>query len=155
MPALKIWLQPPEFDNFQSISHNKKLFHTSKNLYKIEGGKGHDEIFIFFNSNCCLHFGLPNNHIVGFSNPVVVTGGSVSICRKSVLLMDANPVFVHLAPAEPSSISGTMAILDDDGYDIISLYPSSGSYDDPVFAFNGEVVATDRTTFEGLKALYR
>ncbi len=102
-----------------------------------------------------IDFGLPDNHIVAFPNPVVVTDGTVTICRKSVLLMNIIQVYIHLAPSVPSSIVGTMAIVDDDGNGIISLYPSSGSYDDPVFAFNGEVVATDRSTFDGLKALYR
>ncbi len=101
-----------------------------------------------------LDFGLPNNHRVAFPNPVIVTDGSVWICMKMVLLMNANPVYIHLAPAVPSSIAGTMVIVDDDGSDFISLYPSSGSYDDPVFAFNGDVVATAQTTFDGLKALY-
>ncbi len=106
--------------------------------------------------------GVPSDHIVGWGVPVPVVGNAVQIGTKSVLLMDASTTFVNLSVVTtPPSIPGNLALLDADpgsGDGLQALYPSSGDLANPIFGFNtgeGVIVATESTTFDGLKALYR
>ncbi len=97
-----------------------------------------------------------NGHFVGWGTPVPVADEMCHLATKTIFLMNVNPFVAHVAPHTLNpSIPGHMAILDFDGSTIQKVYPSSGSYDDPVFGFNTTVVATEETSFDGLKALYR
>ncbi len=108
------------------------------------------------NANAIDVDNTPDNHIVGWGLPVPTVGGVIQLGTKSVLLLTADPFVIHIAPhITTPSIPGAMAILDFDGSTIQPIYPSSGSYDNPVFGFNTTVVATEPTSFDNVKALYR
>ncbi len=101
-------------------------------------------------------------HQIGWGVPVLVVGNAVQVCVKSVFLVDETPTFVHLLPISSGpTFPGGMALLDADpgsGDGLAEMFPSSGDFANPVFGFNvdpSEVVATESTTFDGLKALYR
>ncbi|MCP4290807.1 MAG: hypothetical protein GY780_03110 [bacterium] len=99
------------------------------------------------------------NDIVGIGNPYPVgAGGYIHIATKVVMyqVTDGEPKFIKLGPAVPATNPGYMVILDGNGSgDEINMHPSSGDWDDPVFGFNGTVVANEETSFGNLKALYR
>lgn len=101
--------------------------------------------------------GTGENHIVGFGAPVAVNDGIAVVATLTVLYSSAtgDPAFFTLAPADPVSIEGYMACLDsgDEGK-IIGLLPRYDSFDYHVFSINGSV-ATEPTTMDGVKALYR
>ncbi len=97
-------------------------------------------------------------HVAGFADPFIVgEGGYVHVCTKTIFTMEAGVVMVHLGSSESISDPGHMVVLDsayDPGH-IIRCYPSSGDYADPVFSINGDIVATENTSFDGIKAMYR
>jgi hypothetical protein len=99
-----------------------------------------------------------DGHCVGFAAPLPVgDGGYLTMCVKTVVLMDEGVVNVHLSPTINPSIPGHMAYLDSsiDPVSIVRLYPASGDYADPVFTFYGMTVATDKASFDEIKAMYR
>ena len=113
-------------------------------------------------TNTAVNVGTSINVIAGFGTPVDVSGGMAVVATYSILYMDAAgtaPAPFHLAPAEPASISDMLAIQDAADELLYGLYPSSSTYDNPVFGINtiGDdvVVATDEVTFDSVKALYR
>jgi len=98
----------------------------------------------------------PDGHIVGFGQPIPTVNGVAHIATKSIIVMNITPFGVTLGPhTSIPSIPGAMAILDFDGEHIQELYPASNDYAEPVFGFNQTVVATESTSFDKLKALYR
>ncbi len=102
----------------------------------------------------------PFDHIVGWGTPVPVVDNVVVVGTKSILLMSADPFFGHLqVVSSGATFPESMAILDFDpgsGDGLQPLYPASGDLAEPVFGFNtDEVVATESTSFDSLKALYR
>lgn len=103
--------------------------------------------------------GTGTSHICGFGAPLLVgAGGYVSVCSKKVFLMDVSaPTYVHLTPADPPSFPGEMVILDGGFIDLpmVTVYPSSGDYANPVFSFNGDIVATEAASIDQIKAMYR
>ena len=104
---------------------------------------------------------VPGDHIVGWGVPVATVDNVIQLGSKSVLLMVADAREVHLSVISTiPSIPGSMAILDADpgsGDGLQALFPSSGDLANPVFGFNtgDTIVATESTSFDGLKALYR
>ena len=102
-------------------------------------------------------FGNTNDgHFVGWGTPVPVVDGICHLATKTIFLLSADGFTGLVAPhsINPSN-PGHMAILDFDGTVIQNVHPSSGDYDLPVVGFNDDVVATDETSFDQLKALYR
>ncbi len=97
----------------------------------------------------------PNEHIVGWGNPVPVVDGVAFVGTKIFILMTGDPVEIYLSPISFPSIVGHMAIGDYDSFSPQILYPVSGDYAEPIFGFNSVVVAVEKTTLDGLKALYR
>ena len=99
-----------------------------------------------------------DGHCVGFAAPLPVgDGGYLTMCVKTVILFAEGVVNVHLAPSIPSSIPNLMAYLDSstDPSTLLPLYPASGDFADPVFTFYGMTVATDKASFDEIKAMYR
>ncbi len=99
-----------------------------------------------------------NGHCVGFGIPIPVgDGGYLTMCVKTVVLYAEGVVNVHFAPSIPSSIPNLMAYVDSsiEPITLIPLYPASGDFADPVFTFSGMTVATDKASFDEIKAMYR
>lgn len=101
--------------------------------------------------------GTGTSHIVGFGQPLQVFDGMATVCTIQVLYNSptSDPGYLTLAPAEPASNPGFMAVLDNaDEGNIISVLPPWDNFDYNVFAINDEV-ATEPATMDGIKALYR
>ena len=97
------------------------------------------------------------NHIVGFGQNVAVSGGMATLCSIQFIYTSATsaPAYFTLAPATPASAEGFMAVLDagDEG-NIIEVLPPYENFDFNVFAVN-DAVATESSTMDAVKALYR
>ncbi len=104
-----------------------------------------------------LNIGTTTNAIVGYSTPVTVSGGMAVLGTYAFLYVGAGaPAEFLLAPAEPASVPGFMAIVDITD-SLISVYPASGSFDNVIFGINtGEnPLATEPASMDAVKALYR
>ena len=97
----------------------------------------------------------PNSHFIAWGEPLLNVNNAVYFGTKNILITTSTPFGVYLAPFSVPSIPGHMAFLEYNDFIIHPLYPTSGSYDAPVFGINTEIVATEETTFGGLKALFR
>lgn len=108
-----------------------------------------------------INVGSNTNHVVGFgSTDVHVVDGAATVAEMDIIYMDAGlgPVTITLGPADPTSVPGMMAFLDGDGTvngGLVSMMTSSGDWANPVFGFNAAVVATDNSSFDNIKAMYR
>ncbi len=102
-----------------------------------------------------LNVGTTVNQIVGFGSPQVVYDNILHLATLSVLYLgDGAGAPIHFSPTTPASVEGYMAYLDEN-YAIITASPSSGSFDDPVFGINVDVVATNAASMDMIKAMYR
>jgi len=94
---------------------------------------------------------------VGFGTPQPFVGGSFELMHFELTVMDdAAPVYLYIDQIYFSSDGGSMPLFVCDG-DFVSLHQSLGLATDPVFLANSilEPVATESTSFDGLKSLYR
>ncbi len=105
-----------------------------------------------------IDVGEAGNHIVGLGSPLPVGAeGYVLIATMNVMYMvtDGTPRYFHLAVTTPASIADHMAIIWGPLGTLQAIYPASGDFADPVFSFNGDVVATDNVQLDEIKAMYR
>ncbi len=110
-----------------------------------------------FNGNG-LNVGDNEDQIVGFGTGVQVIDNACLLATMTLLLNDplAQPANIMARPTEPASIPGHLAFLHYGAEQpLIEAYPASGSFDDPIFSINGAAVATEATSFENIKAMYR
>jgi hypothetical protein len=93
--------------------------------------------------------------IVGFAD-LVMAEPDRSLLLVTLQFINSNvvPIYVTMSPASTPSIPGTMGFLPVDP-PLIEMYPASGAYEDPIFAFNGAAVPVEIESFGSLKALYR
>ena len=105
-----------------------------------------------------LNIGNTLKHIVAFQE-VPVVGNAAQVCTLHTIFLgtEGQLCTMSLNPVVPGSIDGAMAYLDENGNYVLSLYPVSGDWESPVFAFNADpqIVATEATSFANLKAMYR
>jgi hypothetical protein len=110
-----------------------------------------------FNGNM-INIGGGNEYIVGFSEPVPVVNGVVKLITWSFMVTDPNPreIYLDIMP-DFQSIPGAMAIVDGSisVNNLQACWPTSGSYEAPVFGINTEVVATEDEAWGSVKALFR
>ena len=104
-----------------------------------------------------VNVGSGNIYIAGFGTPLPVgEGGYVSLGTASFFVLTTDPAFIYLAPSEPVTNPGNMAYLDFNQETVgTNMYPSSGDYANPVFSFNGGVVATENASMDQIKAMFR
>jgi len=100
----------------------------------------------------------PGEQIVGYDVPVPAVNGKVTMATFSFYVSDASvSSFATIERIYFPSIPGVPSYLTDAG-DIIEMRQSTGGPYDPVFILNGDClgpVATEETTFDNLKSLYR
>lgn len=97
---------------------------------------------------------------IDYNNPLPVVDEAVTVAELVFLNSGATPIRVYLKPnADFQSVAGEMGFLGGFGpgtdYDLLAMYPVSGSHDAPVFEFNGSAVPVEDATFGTVKALYR
>ncbi len=109
-----------------------------------------------------INVGSPENHVVGFGTGVQVVDGAAMVAEMDVFYGDATggAVYLTLGLSDPVSLPGFMAYLDGDGTvngGLVPMMTSAGDWALPVFAFNADpgIVATDNTSFDNIKAMYR
>ena len=104
------------------------------------------------------HASNPPDYNYVFATPVPVPENKiVLLVTFTFITFDANPKEIYFGPG--INLETETMIIYDAAYDhndtSQAAYPSSGSYDMPVFGINTLVVATDRETWGSIKALYR
>lgn len=96
--------------------------------------------------------------IVGYANPVLAVDGQVEVMTFSVIVTDpAIPGGIFISNVYFPSIPGVPSYLADaDNAEIVEMRQSTGG-GAPVFVVNEELipVATESTSFDNLKSLYR
>ncbi|MCK9996179.1 MAG: hypothetical protein KAH56_07860 [Candidatus Krumholzibacteria bacterium] len=93
-------------------------------------------------------------YIVGIANDVPVTDESVVLIEFVFLAVVDLSIEVTIGPTSKPSRPGVMVFQSESGH-LVPMYPVSGSYDDPIFIFNGEAVDVVKESFGSVKALYR
>jgi hypothetical protein len=80
--------------------------------------------------------------------------GNIWLASWTFLFLAPETMHLYLGPCNNPMIPGLMVYLDSDNVDMLwPMYPSSGSFDLPVFGFNP--VPAQSTSFGQLKACYR
>ncbi len=119
-----------------------------------------DELFVIgaeANSGEAGHIGSPPIYAYVFNTPTLVPENKIVLLMTfTFFMLDANPKEIYFGPSYHPGAE-TMEIEDpaDDSFCIQAAYPSSGSYDMPVFGINTEVVAVEEGSWDGVKALFR
>ena len=93
-------------------------------------------------------------YIVGIGNDWPVTNESVVLIEFTFLHAAPGVIEVFLAPTSYPYQPDTIVYQSEVGH-LVPMYPISGSFDAPVFLFEGEAVAVENQSFGSLKALYR
>jgi hypothetical protein len=97
--------------------------------------------------------------IVGFAMEIPTSpDGTVLLATIQFIQLYPASIYVTLGPASVPTIPGIMIFVYNDPYSgstVQEMYPASGSYDDPVFAFSGSAVPVVSRTFGAVKVLYR
>jgi hypothetical protein len=106
-----------------------------------------------------VNIGSTYNLLMGFGTPVVLTDNHALVLAADVMFLGAlaEPTYIYLGPATPTSIPGQMEY--NDYYNpanVLPAHPNSvdGLYENPVFGF-GTAVATEGATWGGVKSLFR
>ncbi len=109
-----------------------------------------------------INVGTMTNHVVAYGQTdVQVIDQAAVVAEMDIFYIDGagGPLTLTLKPVVPPSIPGQMAYLDrdDPGDGLIPLMTVSGDWNSPVFAINAdpEIVATDQSSFDNIKAMYR
>lgn len=99
--------------------------------------------------------GTAPSHVAGFGTPVTVSNNSALLCTINFFLGGDSGAF-QLGPSSPSSVTTweAMAVLDMADEGICELLPPYLNFDYNVLGVNLEV-ATESTTIDAVKALYR
>lgn len=87
-----------------------------------------------------------------------VTDESIVLITFTFINTNSGAVEITLGPVSYPTIPGQMVFGTRDyeaPFHFEFMYPISGSYDTPVFLFNGEAVAVENASFGSVKALYR
>ena len=100
-----------------------------------------------------------NEFIVGFDAPIPAISGSVEVLAFSAIVTDsAVPAGIRIEPVYFASLEGVPSFLvDANTGELVEMRQSTGGANDPVFVVNSDIipVATEATTFDSLKSLYR
>jgi len=98
-------------------------------------------------------------YIVGFDGPIPAVDGAVEVMTFSVIVTDAAAASaLFIKPVYfPSIASVPSFLVDADSGELVEMRQSTGGPDDAVFVINSQEVpvATEMTTFDNLKSLYR
>ncbi len=100
-----------------------------------------------------------NEYIVGFDAPVPVLDGTMEVMTFDALYFgDGLPAGIRIDSVYFSSLDGVPSFLvDADTGELVEMHQSTGGANDQVFLVNADniPVATESTTFDSLKSLYR
>ena len=107
--------------------------------------------------------GIKPDYDVRFAGPGPVIGNAVTLMTVQGFVVDSAPYEFYLGvtdfPENPGAMSYSDALDPIDTWHgrSVPAYPSSGSFDAPVFSVNspGSVVATENESWGAVKALYR
>lgn len=97
--------------------------------------------------------------IVGYGNPIPAVSGAVEVMSVSVIVTDEEPSGLYIGAVYFASIPGVPCYLADAANAImVEMHQNLGDSSDAVFEVNekGQTpVATESTSFDNLKSLYR
>lgn len=95
-------------------------------------------------------------YFVAMLNGIPVIGESVSLITFTFGQTAPGMVAVRLGPLQVFTpiVEGQMTVSQEQG-PLVPIYPISGSFDAPVFLFDGDAVAVENQSFGSLKALFR
>ena len=114
------------------------------------------------NSDIWVSEGNPPDYCFGFYPGIQVPeDGRALLMSMEYMVTDSEPRVIYLAPAQVYPHEGEFLILDassdppDFWHSAVAGYPVSGSFANPVFGINTQVVATSNASWDQVKALYR
>jgi hypothetical protein len=104
-----------------------------------------------------INIGIPPDFIVGLGTPLYPDEyGHAILMAPTFFVYDVDPVYVSVMPVSVPSVPNQISYLDYFDVDVLlPMYPASGNFIDPIFAFNTGLVGTEDATWSTLKALYR
>lgn len=82
-----------------------------------------------------INVGSNDNLIVGFGSPLPLSGSSVVLATVVIYTQGQPESNVYLRPAEPASVPGYLAVVDQD-FQLVPMEPASGDSERPVFFIN-------------------
>jgi len=126
-------------------------FSSSEGLFKL--GDTFPPTAINIGDNTSIDQGFLE-YIVGIAEDVPVMDESVVLVEIGFLFVVSSVFEVTIGPTSRPSRPGIMVFQSVPGI-LVPMYPVSGSYEDPIFLFNGEAVDLEKETFGSVKALYR
>jgi len=106
---------------------------------------------------------IPNTHFVIFGVPVPVIGNVVTLMTLRFYsdMTTQYEFYLNSVQFSVNGVSVDLFLMDSEdpghGSSVVHAYPSSGSFDEPVFSINspGAVVAAENESWGGVKALFR
>jgi hypothetical protein len=104
-----------------------------------------------------LNFFTHPEYIVGLAEPLFPNGyGHAILMVQHYIAVDSDPVYVTVIPISVPSVPDQISYVDYfDVNTILPMYSASGNFEDPIFAFNTGLIATESSTWSGVKSLYR
>ncbi len=96
-------------------------------------------------------------YMVGFGEPHPFVGGAFELMHFNIWVTDETaPAHLYIEHLYFSTLEGAPSYINSDS-EVIGMNQSTGAQDSPVFLINSLLtpVATESTTFDGLKSLYR
>ena len=123
----------------------------------------------FAEGSAAINLLQPPGFMVGFGNPIQVVRGKAIVAEFDIFVVNPIPpafdengdAFVYIRDIFYRSLEEPLPAYLDENYVPHALYQSTGTEDDPVMIFSlpncacDRVVATDETTWDQLKSLYR
>lgn len=104
---------------------------------------------------------VDRSYVVGFANPVPTVNRLVTLMTWQVLVVDITPpIYLYLEPGTPASVPGMLAFAYPVGDDLLlaGVTGTQPLFSLPEFAIGAHLappVATETTSFGGVKALFR
>ena len=96
---------------------------------------------------------------VRLAAPLPVADGMCKLMKWNVMALGAGPFRFFLSPADPASVAGMLAVTAADwngNAELVGCMPSSGAFDEAVFAIGTcDVVGVESESFGNVKALFR
>jgi hypothetical protein len=109
-----------------------------------------------------LNFGDDENfhlgyleYFVGFLSPEPVIDEAIHLVELTFLPVSVSVTEIRISPVNNPSVEGEICYVPGEVAILEFMYPISGSYDAPVFIFNGEAVPVESLSFGSVKSLYR
>jgi len=104
-----------------------------------------------------VNFGSGNEYIVGVGTPLVPDQfGNVILMSPQFFVSDPAAVSIFVVPTSIPTVPDQITYVEFDDVSIQhAMNPASGSFNDRIFAFNEDIIATENSSWSDVKSMYR